>query len=332
MNKTILSVLAILIIGIALFYTLKPSGSNELIIYSGRSKALVDPIIERFQAETGITVQVKYGGTTQLAVALIEEGDRSPADLFWAQDGGALGAVNKAGLLKQLPSNLTNNLPNEFKNSQGRWVATTGRARVLAYSPSRVDPDDLPQSVFDLTDAKWNSRIAWAPTNASFQSFVSAMQLVNGDEATREWLLAMMNNGVKNYANNNAILQGIAAGEADLGITNHYYLFRAKAENPAYPVEQTHFAAGDVGNMVNVAGIGQLASSDNSAALDFIEYLLKEETQRWFATDVYEYPVIDIGEADFAVDGLLTNAPVIDLEELDDLERTLNLLREIGLL
>lgn len=328
MKNLFLIVLAVFVVALS---ACQPA-QRDLVVYSGRSKSLVDPVIEKFKAETGINVEVKFGGSTQLAVALIEEGDKTPADLFWAQDAGALGALNKVGLLQSLSNDITELVPAEFSNANGTWVATTGRARVLAYSPERLNAVDMPSSVFDLTNEKYRNRIAWAPTNASFQSFVSAMILEFGADATRDWLVGVRDNGAKNYANNNAILQGIAAGEADLGITNHYYLLRAKAENPAFPVEQTVFAPGDIGNMVNVAGIGKLASSKNPAAEKFIQFLLSQETQIWFTENVFEYPVIDIGAENLETDEIMQTAPTLDLEALDDLELTLQLLREVGLL
>jgi iron(III) transport system substrate-binding protein len=333
MKKILLPLVALLVVGISFYYAFQSNHDESIVIYSGRSKALVDPIIARFQEKTGIKVDVKYGGTTQLAVALIEEGGKSPADLFWAQDAGALGAVQKAGLLRTLDAEITDLLPQNFRNSNGTWVATSGRARVLAYAPSKVRVDDLPASVFDLVNPIWKGRIAWAPTNGSFQSFVTAMLLEFGEERTLQWLLGVKNNGAINYANNNAILQGIAAGEADLGITNHYYLYRSKAENANFPVEQTYFQAGDVGNMVNVAGIAHLKSSKNAASsARFIEFLLSEETQKWFAEVVFEYPVIETGVEAFGIEELIEVSPSIDLENLDNLEDTLKLLREAGLL
>jgi iron(III) transport system substrate-binding protein len=321
-----------LLAAVVVLFTACQPAPRDLVIYSGRSKSLVDPVIEKFKAETGINVEVKYGGSTQLAVALIEEGAQTPADLFWSQDAGALGALNKASLLQELPENLVNLVPADFRNTNGTWVATTGRARVLVYSPERLAADAMPASVTDLTNEMYRNRVAWAPTNASFQSFVSALIVQNGVDATREWLIAMRDNGAVSFANNNAILQGIAAGEADLGITNHYYLLRTKAENPEFPVEQTVFASGDLGNMVNVAGVGKLASSDNPAAEMFIEFLLSEETQVWFTQNVYEYPVINVSAENLETNAILETAPSLDLEALDNLDQTLELLREVGLL
>lgn len=325
-------VLATVITGLFIFRT----GDHDLVIYSGRSKGLVDPLIDRFEADTGIRVNVRYGETAQLAVAIMEEGNRTPADLFWAQDAGALGALSSAGLLAQLPASLSDRLPPIFRNSAGTWVATSGRARVLAYSPARVDAVALPGSVFDLADPQWRGRVGWAPTNGSFQAFITAMRSRYGDGPTLEWVRAVRANQAKNYHNNNALIQAIAAGEIDLAITNHYYLLRSKAADPAYPVEQVFFRDGDIGNLVNVAGVAILASSnDDDVARRFIDFLLTEEAQSFFVTEVAEYPVTDAAALNPRLvtrEQLLVTSPEVDLDALQDLEQTLDLLREAGLL
>ena len=306
---------------------------GSLTIYSGRSKGLVEPLVTAFSEQTGIKVDVKYGGTSQLAIAIMEEGSNSPADLFWAQDAGALGALGNSGLLRQIPADIMDKLDASFVNSNGTWIATSGRGRVLAYSSTRADAENLPKSVFDLTDPKYKSRVAWAPSNGSFQAFVSAMTEMHGVEKTREWLVAMKQNGAVAYTNNNAILQGIAAGEADYGITNHYYLLRSKAQDANFPVEQTYFANGDVGNMLNVAGVGLLASGKNTdAANAFLAFVLNNESQLYIATDVFEYPVINIEQGSGSIDPARNVAPVLDLEKIADLEATVTLLRDVGLL
>jgi iron(III) transport system substrate-binding protein len=283
-------------------------------------------------------VQVKYGGTTQLAVALMEEGRRTPADLFWAQDAGALGAVSVASLLYTLPDHLLQGVSDMYKSTSGEWIATSGRSRVLVWNPGQVDASELPESVFDLTDGKWRGRVAWAPANGSFQSFVSAMIYLHGLDATRNWLIGLRDNGAINYANNNAILQGVAAGEADLGITNQYYLYRSRGGDPRFPLENHFFRNGDVGNMINVAGVAVTAASDNKElAVQFIEFLLSYEIQQWFANETFEYPVsaeklaADVSSVE-TLEELVEVSPQIDLEALANLEETLRLLREVGLL
>jgi len=310
--------------------------STTLVLYSGRSETLVEPVIKQFEKETGVDVQVKYGNTPELALTLREEGQRGGADVFWAQDAGALGAVSKAGLFADLPAGVGADLPPLFRHAGGKWVATSGRARTIAYSSERVKPESLPKSVFDLTESRYRGKVAWAPSNASFQSFVTAMRKTHGDDTTRIWLQDMKKNGARTYANNIAILQAIVRGEADYGLPNHYYLLNFKKTESKFPVEQASFAPGDVGNLVNVAGIGILATSTHrDAAERFVQFVLSPTAQQYFASEVSEYPVIDdvmMNPRLTSRDELLQSAPHVTLDDLDDLDGTLALLRSVGLL
>lgn len=304
--------------------------SDHLTVYSGRSKSLVEPLVQKYREQTGTTVDVRYGDTAQLAVALTEEGRRTPADLFWAQDAGALGAVAAAGMLDTLPDSLLDRVPPGFRGSGDRWVATSGRARTIAYSTERVAPDEIPHSVFDLVRPEYRNRVGWAPANGSFQSFVTAMRVLVGEERTRTWLEGMKENGARSYPKNTAILQGIANGEVDFGLPNHYYLYRFKSQDPAFPVDQTAFDPGDAGNLINVAGIGVILREQGSSgsAPDFIAFLLGQEAQEYFARETFEYRVIR-GGGRAPRDSV---RPSISLDELRDLERTLEVLRDTGLL
>ncbi len=318
----------------ALFLFFTGDALAQLTIYSGRSKALVDPIIAKFEEETGINVRIRFGGTTQLAVAIMEEGRRSPADVFWGQDGGALGALHNQGLLANLPEPILGGIPEGFKNNDRTWVATSGRARVLAYNERRVSQDNLPESIFDLTKPEWRGKVGWSPANASFQSFVTAMRKNLGEEQTRQWLTDMKNNGAVAYNNNNSIIQAIAAGEVELGITNHYYIERMRSENPTYTVNMTFFSDNDIGNLLNVAGVGVLNSSRNKENAErFIAFLLSDEIQRYFVNETFEYPVIyGMDDYDSKLIEALEVSPSMDLELLSDLDATLRLLRSVGLL
>ena len=310
--------------------------SEEITLYSGRGESLVEPLIQTFKVETGITVRVRYAGTAELAVLLQEEGSRSPADLFWAQDGGALGAVARQGLFKELPGDIAASLPSIYRNSTGEWVATSGRARVLAYHPELVDQVPMPESVFDLTRPEYENRLGWAPTNGSFQAFVTAMRVIHGDERTLGWLEGMIANGVQSYRNNTAIVEALGAQEIALGITNNYYLLRFLADNPSFPVRQQFFADGDIGNLVNVAGAGILKTTSNpEGAEQFLRFLLEQQAQQYFTSQVYEYPVTDAVQQNpqlESFDRLLEVSPPLDLDALEDLEETLNLLRRAGAL
>ena len=310
--------------------------AETITLYSGRSKSLVDPIIQQFTKDTGIEVKVSYANTAQLASKLKIEGEKSPASLFWAQDAGALGSVSKDGLFAKLPKSVLEKVPTTFRHKDGHWIATSGRARVLAYSPERVMKENLPNSVFDLTQPAWQGKVGWAPLNASFQAFVTALRAQVGEERTEKWLRDMKANGAKKYPKNTAIIEALAAGEIDLGLPNHYYLFRKKKSDSKYPVDQTFFKAKDVGNLVNVAGIGILKTSDQKeTAQKFIDYLLSAKAQQYFVSEVFEYPVIEgvIPNANLLpLDELLKIVPKFDLNEMDDLEGTVKLLRRVGIM
>ena len=311
-------------------------GPAELTLYSGRGESLVAPLLEQLEAEMGIRVHVRYAGTAELAVLLAEEGARSPADVFWGQDAGALGTLTAAGLLGELPESLLAGKPDIYVSATRQWIATSGRARVLAYSPERVDPSEYAQSVFDLTESRYSGRVGWAPTNGSFQAFVTAMRVEHGEQATAEWLRGMQANNAQAYRNNTALVEAIAAGEIDFALTNNYYLLRFKADDPDYPVAQRFFADDDIGNLVNVAGLGILRSSRRPEhARRLAEFLLAREAQEYFTNVVYEYPVVEDVEPNDRLETfsqLLDASPRMNLDALEDLEGTLNLLRETGLL
>ena len=330
------SVLAVLLVLTFVGPVVGSDHAETLTIYSGRSKSLVEPIIKQFVEVTGIQVKANYGGTTQLAAALLTEGDKSPAALFWAQDAGALGAVSKKEMFDKLPESVLTKVASSFRDAEGYWVATSGRARVLAYSPERVKMEELPQSIFDLTEPMWKGRVGWAPTNASFQAFVTSLRVQVGEDKTAEWLRGMKANSVKKYAKNTPIIEALAAGEIDFGLPNHYYLLRFKKADAEYPVAQTFFKASDPGNLVNIAGVGVLKSSDNKeAALKFVEFLLSAKAQQYFTSDVFEYPVIEGVTQNpnlVPLSELIKVAPVFNLNDMDDLDSTVKLLQAVEVL
>ncbi len=308
---------------------------SELIIYSGRSEELVGPLIKRFEEVSGIRVGVRYGETAQMAATILEEGQNSPADIFFAQDASALGALAAHGRLIPLPDDLLNRVEPRFRSPQGVWVGTSGRARVVAYNTAHVDPADLPASIFGFTDPRWRGRIGWVPTNGSFQAFVTAMRVLEGEERTRAWLEGILANKPIAYPSNSVALEAVAAGEVDVAFINHYYLFQALAEQgESYGARIYFLPGGDVGALVNVAGVGILDTSDNvEAARQFVDFLLSEEAQRYFAERTYEYPLISGVPADPRLPPLEEiQTPEIDLSDLSDLEGTLRLLQEVGVL
>ena len=308
---------------------------SPLTIYSGREEELVAPLFEMFTDETGIEVEVRYGDSAELAATIAEESDNSPADVFFAQDPGSLGSVESQ--LSELPAETLEAVDARFRDPEGRWVGTSGRSRVIAYNTDRVSRDAVPHSVFDLTDPKWKGKVGIAPTNASFQAFVTAMRLTAGEDATTEWLLDMKANDVKEYEKNTLIVEAVASGEIDLGLVNHYYLYVVKEEQPDAPVENQFLEAGDPGALVSVAGAGVLASSDQTDDAErFVAFLLSEEGQRFYVDEAEEaeYPLIDGIEAKEGLPALdELSGPDVDLASFgSEHEATIELLRETGYL
>jgi iron(III) transport system substrate-binding protein len=313
------------------------SGDETILtVYSGREEEIVEPLFAQFEQETGIGIEVRYGDSAELAATLAEEGDGSPADVFFAQDAGSLGAVAAEGLLEALPQDLLDRVEPRYRDPDARWVGTSGRVRVVAYNTDALAEDDLPISILDFTDPAWKGRIGFPPTNASFQAFVSALRLSLGDEEARRWLEGIEANDPKLYENNLQTLEAIAAGEIDAGFVNHYYLFLLKDEQPDAPVENHYLEAGDPGALVNVAGVGIVTGSDDAeAAQRFVEFLLSDVGQRFYTERAQEaeYPLVAGIEPRAGLPPLDSlQGPDISLGQLGgELESTLELLSEVGL-
>lgn len=312
---------------------------SQLTIYSGRDKEFVEPLIEDFkETHPNVDVRVRYGDGAELAATIREEGDRSPADLFFSQDAGALGALQSEGLLASLPKATLERVESGYRSTEGDWVGTSGRVRVLGYDKRKHQEATLPDSVFDLTGPEWKGKVGWAPTNASFQAFVTAMRKVEGEERTREWLEAMQANDVQAYDKNTLIRDAIADGEIEVGLLNHYYVLEAEREaaedGETYPVGLHFFPGGDVGSLVNVAGAGVLKSAARPQdAQAFVDFLLSDQVQGELAGGSGEYPLVEGASADPSLPPLEEiEQPDIDLADLADLQNTLELLQDTGVL
>lgn len=351
----------ILAVGIAAFLlsSCGESTSDELVVYSGRSQGLVDPLVEDFKEQSGIDIEVRYGNDAELLLAMSEEGKQSPADIYWANTTGALAKASQNGKLATLPDSLTSK-PASYTSSSGKWVPITVRFRTLAYNPNAVDTADLPSSVMDLPSTdQFEGRIGWTPTYSSFYDFMTSMRLIEGEDVAMEWLQGMKALNPNAYSSNTPMLQALAGGEIDIALTNHYYILRIKygsggqasdtdtdsdsdtsmegeGLNAESAVETYHFEDGDVGNLAMVTGAGQLKTSDNvAAAHQFLSFLLSKHAQKFAAESVHEYPVIrevELPDYMLGAEKAFELSPEYDYEQLKQLEGTLNLLREAGLI
>lgn len=306
--------------------------SKSLIVYSGRNKKLVSPLLEQASKDLNLDIKVRYGKTSELTIALLEEGENSKVDVFLGQDAGALGALEQQQRTQSIPSEILEEVDSRFRSPTGNWIGVSGRARVVDYNTNLVKVSELPKDVWELTQPKWRGKVAWAPTNGSFQSFVTGMRIIEGDERTLEWLKAMKANDVKKYGNNTSIVKALGRGEIHVGLVNHYYLPRFTKDDPNFPVAH-HFTNGDAGAMVNVAGFAILKSTDQPEdAQAFIKYMVSPAAQKYFASQTNEYPLAKGVEADKSLVPLdKLNPPNIDLSKLDSLDETLKLLEKAGI-
>ena len=306
---------------------------GELIIYSGRSESLVDPIIQQFKGATGIDVQVKYAGTAALAATLLEEGDNSPADVFYAQDPGGLAAVS--GMMTELPADIIELTPEWARSGEDRWVGVTGRARVVVYGTDNLTEADLPDDLWGFTEPEWKGRVGWAPTNGSFQAMVTALRVGWGEERAEEWLRAMIDNDVQIYPKNTPQVAASAAGEIDVGLVNHYYLYRFLAEEGEdFPARNAHLRGGGPGAIVMVSGAGILKTAENSENAEaFIRFLLSAVGQQYFAGQTFEYPLVEGVRPSVLLTPLdEIGQPDITLADLSDLAGTQAMLQKVGAL
>lgn len=310
-------------------------GDDSVTLYSGRGEDLVQPVVDACAASTGLNIVVRYGDSAEMLLLIQEEGDNSPADVYYSQGAGFLGLLSADDGLATLDSATLDLVGDDHLISpQADWVGVTGRARTVVYNTDLLDASDLPDSFADYTDPEWADRIGWAPTNASFQDHVTALRGLLGEDATRSWLEGIMANRPVPFAKNTNVIEAVAAGEVAVGFVNHYYLYRFLAEDPGYPVANRFYTDGDPGALVNVAGAGVLATTDDvEAATEVVRCLLSDESQRYFAETNYELPVVDGVEpwSDLPRLDSLT-LPAFDLNRLADLEGTVDLLIEVGAL
>jgi iron(III) transport system substrate-binding protein len=310
-------------------------GGERVTIYSGRTQELVKPLLDRFAAESGINVDVRWGDSPDLALLIGEEGDRSPADVFLSQSPGAIGYIDSEGLLRGLPDRILDQVPARFRAEDGDWVGISGRVRTLVYNADVVDESELPESVFDMTDERYRGRVGIAPPNASFTDFVTAMRELVGDDRTLAFLQGLQDNDVRTYPNNIAIVDAVNRGEIDYGLVNHYYNEQARAEDPSLASRNFIFPNGDIGALILATTAGVLQSSDNpEAAEELVEFLLSREAQQFFAEETFEYPLA--AGVDPVVEDLPPiseiQAPRFELSSLGDrFKTTRDLIQQAGL-
>lgn len=314
----------------------QPESDNYLLVYSGRSETLVQPLIDQFVADTGIEVEVRYGNTPEMAALLLEEGEATQAGVFLAQDAGALGAISSEGLFTTLPEDISGAVPAGFTSTDGSWVGVTGRARVIVYDAETLSEEDLPQTAEEIVSPQWSGQLGVAPTNASFQSFITAYRVLKGEGAAESWVGALVSNDPEIFENNTSILEAVESGAVPLGLINHYYWYQLAAERGIESMRSKLWftEVGDPASIVNVTGAGVLTPAQlDQDAFDFISYVLSDAGQTYFVENTFEYPLvpgIDAPEGLPTLESLVN--PELDLSDLETLSDSQQLLTRFGLL
>ncbi len=331
--RRLLPLVGLLLLGLGVLPGCSGDG-DRLVVYSGRSEDLIGPILNRFSEEQDVGIDVRYGDSADLALLIDEEGDQSPADVFISQSPGAVGYLDSQDRLTELPDVVLEEVDEANRAGDGRWVGLSGRVRTLVYNTELVDEADLPDSVLDLTDPSFEGEVAVAPSNGSFIDFMTAMRHELGDDEARAWLEGMAGNDSPTYANNVAIVQAVGRGEVPMGLVNHYYNVEAKAEDPDLPTENYYFPAdGDLGALLIATAASKVRGSDNDDAEALIRFLLSDQSQRYFAEETFEYPLVAGVEPSVELEPLASLDPAsIDFRQVSAvLEETLELIRASGL-
>ncbi|WP_049927955.1 extracellular solute-binding protein [Halopiger goleimassiliensis] len=306
-----------------------PDLEGELTVYSGRGEFLVGELLDHIEGlYDDFEANIDPGGSSDLVNQILTEGEGTHADVFYTVDSGALGTLADEGRTQSLSSDTLDMIDEETFYTDD-WVGTSGRARTIPYNTDALSESDMPDSIDAYAD--FDGQLGWAPEYGSFQGFVTSMRILEGDEATREWLEGIIDSGVAYYGNEMAVAEAVNDGELDAGFTNHYYIQRV-IEGSSDPSIATNFTAGDAGATFDVAGATVIDQADDpELAENFIKHLLSSEAQEFFAVETFEYPTIEGVEP---VGDLPTleelDVPDVDPTQLSNVDETIELMREAG--
>jgi iron(III) transport system substrate-binding protein len=311
-----------------------PDLEGEVTVYSGRSEVLVGELVGYIESlYDDLDLSVRYGSANDMVSQIRQEGDTSPADVFYSVNAGALGLLAESGRTTPLPEDVAGLVREEFRDDDDRWTGTSGRARSIPFNTEAFSGGEIPDDIMAFPEEdRFDGEMGWAPGYGSFQAFVTAMRLLEGEAATREWLEGMLDSGVRRYPDEFQICQAVADGDLSAGFTNHYYVQRVLDRRSEAPLS-TAFTRNDAGAIFNVAGAAVVdTASDEEMAANFVRHLLSAEAQDYFARTTFEYPLIPAVEPIGALPTIdeLNPPEGIDLTQLSDLEPTLELMREAG--
>lgn len=296
-SKLILGVAlgAVVLVGAFVGVVLATSGSSddELVIYSARSHYGEEQPFKDFAADSGDHLTLFGGGAAELYERLRSEGDKSKADVLITVDAANLWRAKHAGLLETIHSKvLDEDVPEDLRDPDGQWYGLTTRARTIMRSVDRVKPNDV-TTYAGLGDPRWKDRLCLRTATSEYNvSFVADRIAKDGEPATRKLLQSWMDNDPTILGSDKDVLDAIAEGRCDVGLTNTYYLGRELDADPDYPVAPVFADQNGRGTHVNLSGYGILKTSDHKAqAQKLVEYLAQPKQQQVFANNNFEFPV-----------------------------------------
>jgi iron(III) transport system substrate-binding protein len=315
------------------------SGSGQSItLYNGQHEQTTDSLVEGFEKQTGIKVNVRNDDEDTLADEIVTEGSHSPADVVYTENSPALEYLQSKGLLAPVDSATLAHTPSKYNSPQGDWLGVSARVSVLIYNPSLINASELPSSVTELADPKYSDKLAFAAGETDFQPIVTSYARTYGEAAALKWLEAIKSNaGSHVYPDNETIADEVNRGAVAFGIVNQYYWYRMRAELGAsnVPSKITYFAPRNPGYVLNVSGAGILKSSKHNAdAQKFLAFIVSKQGQEIIAHSIsFEYPIasgVSIAASETPFDELQPNP--ITIPELGDGSTAIALLRKAGLL
>ena len=333
MNRSLLGSLAACVLGLAIASNLAHAAAPvELTLYNGQHKEIGEAIAKAYEAKTGIHINVRKGSSNQLASQVMEEGDRSPADVIYTEESPPLNNLGEKGFLAKIDDSTLGMLPKEYVAKDGSWMGVTARVRVVAYNPKLIDEKDLPKSVLDFADPEWQGKVGFVPTSGAFQEQAVAIIKLHGRDAAEEWLTGLRAFG-KTYTNNMVALKAVENGEVATVLVNNYYWFALQREKGQLDSKLHYFTGGDAGGLITISSAAALKSSKHpKEAQALLAYMASEEGQRVITQTTAEYPlhkgmVSDRGLKPFEE----LEAPDITPADIGNAEDALELEREVGL-
>ena len=332
LKTSLLRALSFTLLGLTFIPLAQAEDRVALTLYNGQHKEVGDAIAKAFEAKTGIHVNVRKGSSNQLASQVIEEGDRSPADVIYTEESPPLNNLGELGLLAKTDAAILQVLPKDYVASNETWIGITARVRVAAFNPKLIDEKDLPQSVLEFAEPQWQGKVGFVPTSGAFQEQAVAIIKVHGREAAEEWLTGLRAFG-KTYSNNMVALKAVENGEIATVLVNNYYWFALQREKGQLDSQLHYFTGGDVGGLITVSSAAVLKSSKHpKEAQQLLAYMVSEEGQRVITQTTAEYPLRKGLESDRGLKPFSElQAPKVTPADLGNAEEALELEREVGL-